>query len=112
MKEHHVLFFACLVSLCGLLTARSVISALGDVKLLTPSVGPSVGTPARTSRSLVLPAHLFGLANRLRTMSCVNILAGDSGRGLSVHWLPSPECNVEFTDLFNTTAMARHGTNA
>lgn len=52
---------------------------------------------------MVLPLHYFGLGNRLRTMSCANILVEDGGRMMAVDWEPSAECNVRFEELFNLT---------
>jgi hypothetical protein len=41
-----------------------------------------------------------GLANRLRTLASSSIMAGYSGRKLFVNWVPSGECNIEWSELF------------
>lgn len=58
------------------------------------------------TQALVMPTPNLGLGNRLRSLSCVAILAAGAGRHLEVDWHPSPACNAELGDLFDVDATA------
>lgn len=53
------------------------------------------------TRFLVAPIQLYGLANRLRALEGVHIIASAAGRKLAVHWLRSTDCWVAFNELFD-----------
>jgi len=53
-------------------------------------------------RYLVLLVHRLGLANRLRTIADWYAIARLSDRTLLVSWKPTEDCNVKFTDLYES----------
>ena len=99
-----VALFPLLACACG----KSIIFA-SKVKSEVRAAEPMLSAAPPAGRHLVMPIHLFGLANRLRSLSCVSILAEDSKRSYLLDWKPSPECNVTFGDLFNTSAIEASG---
>jgi hypothetical protein len=94
-----------LVVFCGRATCSSAdILSIGRSKLGVAEVGPDgASVPATDTKFMHLPLHLFGLANRLRTLSCSHILARDASRVMVVDWQASPECNVTYPELFEPT---------
>ena len=51
-------------------------------------------------RYIILRLHRLGLANRIRSMADWYQIVGQFERHLLVSWLPTPDCNVSFTDMF------------
>jgi len=49
---------------------------------------------------LIVVLTRLGLANRLRTLSDWYNIAIIQNRTMLVNWIPSLDCNVHFTDLF------------
>lgn len=94
-----------LLLLCSVVVISSAnILSTGWKTLGAVDIGPDGAAAAATNtKAMHLPLHLFGLANRLRTMSCAHILARDSNRWMVVDWQPSPECNVTYPELFQPT---------
>lgn len=75
----------------------------------------------RKSEVIILPSYALGLANRLRTISSVSVIANELNRTLIVLWIRSYECNANSEDLFslvdpststsniNSTSSTDHG---
>ena len=51
-------------------------------------------------RYLVVRLHRLGLANRLRSMADLHLIATSSNRHMLISWLPTIDCNASFLDLF------------
>ena len=63
-------------------------------------------SPPLGGSNVVLPLHMFGLANRLRSLASIAIIAEDAGSVVTVDWQPSEDCNATLGDLFDTQAAA------
>jgi hypothetical protein len=55
----------------------------------------------KQNKVLILPSYALGLANRLRTISSMSVLAKELNRTLIVLWIRSYECNANSADLFS-----------
>lgn len=53
-----------------------------------------------SNKYLVLHIQKLGFANRIRVLADMSLIASMTGRILLFSWEPTPECNIEFAEIF------------
>jgi hypothetical protein len=79
---------------------KSTVTTGVDSSLGDGDEGEGMGD--EKTRYLVLYLNTLGFANRIRSVADFYTIAVYSGRTLLLAWQPSQDCNVTFTDLFQS----------
>ena len=60
------------------------------------------GRAEATEKHMIVPLHIYGLANRLRSLASYMQLSKRLNRRLHVSWKITPECGCELNDIFES----------
>ena len=76
------------------------LAVQGDVSKLLAEF--ESGQAEATVKHMIVPLHIYGLANRLRSLASYMQLSKRLNRRLHVSWKITPECGCEWNDIFES----------